>query len=85
MLELNSPEILNYISYYAEKKNTEFYIYKLNIFQTPKVAKIKIHDFLKVIEFNISQIQSLDEGDIISNKNLPLLFYALRVCIYLFK
>ena len=69
LLELDSLEIINYISHFVEKNHFEFYIYKLNIFRTPNEAKIKMYDFLKVIEFNLSQIKTLDEGDIISKKN----------------
>ena len=63
--DLQSPEIINYISTFAEKQNFEFYIYKLNLFQTTKENKIKINDFLRVLEFNLNQVESLDEGDII--------------------
>lgn len=68
LLELDSPEIVNYISHFVDKECFEFYIYKLNIFQTAIENKIKMYDFLKVIEFNLSQFETLDEGDIISNK-----------------
>ena len=65
--DLKSPEIINYISTFADKQNFEFYIYKLNLFQIVKEIKIKIHDFLRVLEFNLNQIKNLDEGDIIGN------------------
>ena len=70
--ELNSSEVINYISHFADKKEHEFYIYKLNIFQTPKEFKIKSYDFLKVIEFNLSQFETFEEGDIISNLKIRL-------------
>jgi hypothetical protein len=66
VIDFDCPEIINYISIFAEKDNFEFYIYKLNLFQITKENKIKMCDFLKVIEFNLSQIETLDEGDIIS-------------------
>ena len=65
MQDLESTDKMNYISTFAEKQNLEFYIYKLNLFQTTKENKIKINDFLRVLEFNLNQVESLDEGDII--------------------
>ena len=73
LLELgkgSSPEIINYISYFVEKKDFEFFIYKLNLFKRMKEDRIKITDLLKIIEFNLSQIENLDEGDIISKYHL---------------
>ena len=65
-----TPKYLQYfqsncISSFLVKQNFEFYIYKLNLFQTTKENKIKIDDFLRVLEFNLMLIEILDEGDII--------------------
>ena len=82
LLELNSPEIINYISHFADKNEHEFYIYKLNIFQTTTEFKIKIYDFLKVIEFNLSQFETFEEGDIISNLNIILFLIWVKKNIW---
>lgn len=68
LLELNAFEVVNFISHFVEKKHFEFYIYKLNIFNDN--IKISLYDRLKVIEVNLLQIETLEEGDIISKKLL---------------
>ena len=79
MSNRSSPEIVNYISNFVEQNDFEFYIYKLNLFKAIK-DNIKISDFLKIMEFNLSQIEILDEGDIISKFASVIIFlHALRV------
>jgi hypothetical protein len=62
---LSSEKIFNFIAYYAEKTKFEFYIYDLNIFETPKKANLKIDKFLELLQMNLKEIDNLEDGDTI--------------------
>ena len=65
--ELESPDIANLLDF-GQTQQLEFYIYKLNLFHTCKENKIKAYDFLKTLQFNLTQIEAFDEGDVIGKK-----------------
>ena len=71
---LVSKEIFNYPAFYSQKANHEFFIYDLNIFETPKKEKSKIEIFLKRLEFNLNEINKLDEGDVVGMILTHLIF-----------
>jgi transcription initiation factor IIE alpha subunit len=71
---LTSEKIFNFISYYAEKTKYEFYIYDLNIFETPKIANLKIEKFLEILQMNLKEIDNLENGDMIGKKALIKVF-----------
>ncbi len=71
---LTSEKIFNFISYYAEKTKYEFYIYDLNIFETPKKANLKVEKFLKIFQMNLKEINNLENGDTIGKKALIKIF-----------
>jgi hypothetical protein len=66
LLEIKSPGILNYINTFVDQNDLEFFIFKLNLFRSPKEARIRIFDFLEILKANLVQIEILEEGDVIS-------------------
>jgi len=63
--KLNSKEIFDYITFYAQKTKQEFFIYDLNIFETAKKGNLKIQKFFESLEFNLNEIHNLEEGDVV--------------------
>ena len=51
--------------YKAFRSEAQFYKYDLNLFTTANNNKMKSSDLLQILQFNLCQIDQLEEGDII--------------------
>lgn len=64
---MNTPvDNTAHLTSFRDVKQLECDVYKLNVFETSKENFIKPYDLIQVLKYNLNQIESLEEGDIIS-------------------
>jgi hypothetical protein len=74
LIELDSPDICNLLTDFSAPR-LEFYIYQLHVFQTYKGNNITV--FLDTLKYNLTQIETFDEGDVIAFKRTGYHHHAI--------
>jgi hypothetical protein len=53
-------------------QTNRFEIYNINVFNSPKFYEINLSQFIDILKYNLNQLQSFIEGDIIKMKGTKL-------------
>ena len=61
---LMSCELIDIAS--LDNENLEFFIYRINLFKMCDKLKIRTFDFISTNRFNLEQLLTMEDGDIVS-------------------